>query len=305
MSRHSARGRSVNGVLILDKPAGISSSAAVQRVKKLFGAKKVGHTGSLDPLATGVLPMCLGEATKFSQFLLTADKQYTVQARLGVATDSGDSEGNVIATRSAVDVTEAQLRKSLDPFRGEIEQVPSMFSAIKCNGQPLYKLARQGLEVPREPRRITIFSMELSAFENPDFTLEIHCTKGTYIRTLIADIGENVGCGAHVIGLRRTRVGAFDEDSTVTMEQIESARESKKGDELLLPTSSAVDSWPAVLLSNSSAYLARHGQTVTVSQTPATGWVKLCEAGGNSQPKFFGVGEVLDDGRIAPRRIIP
>ena len=305
VSKRATRGRDVHGVLVLDKPAGITSNAALQKVKRLFAAKKVGHTGSLDPLATGALPLCFGDATKFSQFLLNANKTYIVGSILGVATDSGDSEGTICAQRNADHVQEIDLENVLDNFRGDIEQIPSMFSAIKVNGQPLYKLARQGVELPRDPRSVKIFSNELAWFRHPEFGLKIHCSKGTYVRTLIADIGEELQCGAHVKSLRRTRVGPFSEDCLVTMEQIEDASRKKCIDQLLLPTSSAVDEWPAVYVSGPSAYNVRHGQPVRVSQAPEKGWVRLCETAKDcDEARFLGVGEILVDGRVAPRRII-
>lgn len=289
---------------MLDKPAGITSNAALQKVKRMFGARKVGHTGSLDPLATGALPLCFGEATKFSQFLLNADKHYHVDAVLGISTDSGDAEGEVLSERTWDHVQETDVEILLHRYRGEIDQVPSMFSAVKSNGQPLYRLARQGLEVPREPRTIEIFKNELIAFHPPQFSLDIHCSKGTYIRTLVADIGEDLKCGAHVTSLRRTRVGHFDESRLVTMDQIGEACQKNCADELLLPTWNAVREWPAVYVAGSSAYSVKHGQPVRVREAPLEGWVRLCETVGDSEEKFLGVGEVLLDGRVAPRRMI-
>ncbi|MXW54619.1 MAG: tRNA pseudouridine(55) synthase TruB [Gammaproteobacteria bacterium] len=304
MNRRKSRGRDVHGILVLDKPAGITSNAALQQVKRLFCAKKVGHTGSLDPLATGALPLCFGEATKFSQFLLNADKHYQVEAVLGVSTDSGDAEGKVCSERNWEHVGQSDLENLLPRYRGEIEQVPSMFSAVKSNGQPLYRLARQGLDVPRDPRTITIFTNELSAFCPPKFRLDVHCSKGTYVRTLVSDIGEDLNCGAHVTGLRRTRVGSFDESRLLTMDQIETACQENRADELLLPTWSAVREWPAVYVAGSNAYSVKHGQPVRVREAPLEGWVRLCETVGGSEERFLGVGEVLLDGRVAPRRMI-
>ncbi len=305
VSRRRTRGRDVHGMLVLDKPAGMTSNEALQTVKRLIGARKVGHTGSLDPLATGMLPLCLGNATKFSQFLLNADKKYLVTSKLGVSTDSGDSEGEVCAERNADHVAESDLEGVLQRFRGSIEQVPSMFSAIKVNGQPLYKLARQGVELPRDPRPVEIHLNELCWFRHPEFGLEIHCSKGTYVRTLVADIGEALGCGAHVTALRRTAVGPFDESCLVTMEQVEEASADRRVEELLLPISSAVGEWPAVYVSGPTAFDIKHGQPIRVAQAPERGWVRLCESAKESeQEQFLGVGEILVDGRVAPRRII-
>ena len=298
------RGRDVNGILVLDKPAGMTSNDAVQRAKRLFNASKVGHTGSLDPLATGVLPLCFGEATKFSQYLLTSDKRYVVRIRLGVATDSGDADGEVIATRPVPDLTADEVERALDSFRGEIEQVPSMFSAIKHQGQPLYKLARQGIEVERESRPVTIFENELLALEGDEMTLSIHCSKGTYVRTIAEDLGEMLGCGAHVTALRRTAAGPYQESDLLTFETLEAALEEGSLDRFLLPVSSAVGDWPEVSLSDDTAYYLRQGQPVMVPHAPTRGWVRLFQLRSEGASRFLGVGEVLDDGRVAPRRLV-
>ena len=304
MSKRRPHGRDVDGVLVLDKPPGLTSSNATQQVKKLFGANKVGHTGSLDPLATGVLPLCFGAATKFSQFLFQADKRYVVDAVLGVATDSGDADGNTIKESCYAHVTAEQIESVLTSYRGNIQQIPSMFSAVKQNGQPLYKLAHQGKEVPREPRPVTIHENSLTHFEEERFQLQIHCSKGTYIRTLIADIGEELGSGAHVVALRRTQAGPYDDSGAVSMQQLHEAREKHCIDDLLLPTSSTVDGWPTVFVRGGIAYNVRHGQAVLVNNAPTQGWVKVCEIVDNARTKFLGVGEILADGRVAPRRII-
>jgi len=205
------RGRSLDGILVLDKPSGVSSNRALQMAKRLYGAAKAGHTGSLDPLATGVLPLCFGEATKFSQFLLDADKAYESTFVLGVATATGDAEGEVQVTGDASAVTEADVAAALDTFRGEIEQVPSMYSALKHQGQPLYKLARQGKEVERKTRRVVIKQLDLRAFRGgaqAQVDIYLECSKGTYVRSLAEDLGAVLACGAHVSRLRRTRAGA-------------------------------------------------------------------------------------------------
>jgi len=298
------RGRAVDGVLVVDKPKGVSSNDAVQRAKRIYRARKVGHTGSLDPLATGVLPLCFGEATKFSQFLLGSDKRYWARIKLGVRTDSGDADGNVVETRAVCGVTAQRIEEALANFRGEIEQVPSMFSAVKHQGQPLYKLARQGIEVAREPRRVTIYSNELKSFEADEFEIEIHCSKGTYVRTVAEELGELLGCGAHVVELRRLMAGPYRESDMVTFETLE--RTLADGgldaiDALLLPTSSAVRDWPTVTLSEATAFYVRQGQPVIVAHAPPDGWVRLLEG---REATFIGVGEILDDGRVAPRRLI-
>ena len=298
------RGRDVHGVIVLDKPAGLSSNDAVQRVKKLFGARKVGHTGSLDPLATGVLPLCLGEATKFSQYLLDADKKYLTNIRLGVATDSGDADGQVIATRPTVGITRHRIETALDAFRGDIEQVPSMFSAVKHQGQPLYKLARQGIEIERDARPVTVYCNRIVDFADDVLTLDIHCSKGTYVRTIAHDLGEALGCGAHVFALRRTLAGPYGEDDLVTLEEMERLREQNASlDTLLRPIATTVALWPRVCLAGAPAFYLKQGQPVLVPHSPTEGWVRLYE-NTDDDGYFLGVGEILDDGRVAPRRLI-
>jgi tRNA pseudouridine55 synthase len=294
----------VNGILVLDKPRGISSNDAVQKAKRLFNARKVGHTGALDPLATGVLPLCFGEATKFSQYLLSSDKKYWVRIKLGVATDSGDSDGQVIRERPIEGVDEENVEDALRFFRGEIDQVPSMFSAIKHQGQPLYKLARQGIEIEREARRVTIYSNELESFDGDTLTLSIHCSKGTYVRTIAEELGEVLGCGAHVVELRRLAAGPYSEADLVTFETLEAALEQGSLDPFLLPVGSAVRGWPEVRLTDNTAYYLRQGQPVIVPHAPTSGWVRLSEVEADDTTKFIGVGEILDDGRVAPRRLV-
>ena len=299
------KGRPVNGILVLNKPQGISSSDAVQKVKRLFGAQKVGHTGSLDPLATGVLPLCFGEATKFSQYLLSSDKKYWARIKLGVATDTADADGEVIATADASHVTRADVEGLLPRFRGEIKQIPSMYSALKHKGQPLYKLARQGIEVEREPRCVTIYSNELMYFEGDVLELELHCSKGTYVRTIAAEIGEALGVGAHVTALHRRAAGPFTEEDMVSLEDLEREREQGVSlDKFLQPIASAVGQWPEVVLTDATAFYLRQGQPVQVPHAPTSGWVRLIESTNSQDKLFLGVGEVLDDGRVAPRRLV-
>ncbi len=298
------RGRKVNGVLVLDKPKGISSNDAVQQVKKLFGAQKVGHTGSLDPLATGVLPLCFGEATKFSQYLLGSDKRYWTRIKLGVATTTADSDGEVVSTADASHVTEQDIESALANYRGAIKQVPSMYSALKHNGQPLYKLARQGLEVEREARDIVVYENQLISFADGVLELKLHCSKGTYIRTIADDLGRDLGVGAHVTELRRLSAGPYTESDAVTLELLYSEREKGSLDHFLRPTSSTVGQWPEVKLTDATAFYLRQGQPVLVPHAPTSGWVRLCEECNDQKEHFLGVGEVLDDGRVAPRRLV-
>jgi tRNA pseudouridine55 synthase len=299
-------GRAVDGILVLDKPMGISSNRALQRVKHLYNAAKAGHTGSLDPLATGVLPLCLGEATKFSQYLLDADKAYLSTFVLGTVTDTGDAEGQVLEVRDASAITESDVVAALKQFEGEIEQTPSMFSAIKQNGQPLYKLARQGLEVERKPRLIVIEELQLRAFRGghrPEIDIFMECSKGTYVRSLAEDLGRALGCGAFVSALRRTRSGPFSIEDSVAIDTLQALMDSGELpaiDALLLPADAALGGLPLVSLSESGGFYMRQGQPVMVPNAPRGGIVRVALHSG----EFLGVGEILDDGRVAPRRLI-
>lgn len=307
------KGRPVNGILLLDKPLGISSNGALQKVKHFFEAAKAGHTGSLDPLATGVLPVCLGEATKFTQFLLDADKCYRATFRFGMATVSGDADGEVTRDGGAPELTETQVLDVLDGFRGDIAQVPPMFSALKHQGQPLYKLAREGLEVERKARPVTIHSLALVAFrsgEFPEADLVVHCSKGTYIRTLAEDIGQRLGCGAYLSVLRRTAAGPFKEDQSVTLGELQSLRE-KSGldqlDQLLLPMDAGMTHLAALQLEEDSAFYFCRGQAVMVPQvyrqSEEGDIVRVFEMS-QPLPQLLGVGEVTEDGRVAPKRLV-
>jgi len=296
--------RAVNGILLLDKPAGLTSSAALQKVRWLFEAEKAGHTGNLDPLATGVLPLCFGEATKFSQYLLEADKGYETLIQLGVTTATGDAEGEILARRE-VKVSEADVQNLLPQFRGQIEQIPPMYSALKKDGQPLYKLAREGKIVEREPRTVCIHRLELLAFDaqKAQVRLSIECSKGTYIRTLAEDIGERLGCGAHVAELVRTKAGPFALSGCHALDDVIRMQEEKGSaalDALLLPVDTALQDLPLVKLSTSSAFYWLHGQPVRAPDAPKSGLLRVQDADGN----FIGIGEISEDGRIAPKRLI-
>jgi tRNA pseudouridine55 synthase len=300
------RGRPVDGILILDKPIGLSSNRALQNVKHLYTAAKAGHTGSLDPLATGVLPLCFGEATQFSQYLLDADKAYESTFVLGTITDSGDAEGKVLEERDTSGITQADVVAALKAFEGEIQQVPSMFSAIKQNGQPLYKLARQGLEVERKSRSVVIKTLQMRAFRpgvKPEVDIFLECTKGTYVRSLAEDLGNSLGCGAFVSALRRTRAGSFEIGDSITLSALESLKtngEIEQMDQLLLPADAALGALPLVRLSESGGFYMRQGQPVMVPNAPCDGIVRVALETG----EFLGVAEILDDGRVAPRRLI-
>jgi len=302
MGRRRARGRDVNGILVLDKPSGITSNDALQQVKRLYFAKKAGHTGSLDPLASGVLPICMGEATKISAFLLDSDKRYQVRCQLGVRTATADAEGEVLETRPVGVYSRQQLETVLGEFRGSIEQIPPMYSALKHQGQRLYKLARQGIEVEREPRPVDIYDLTVVDQGEDWLEISVHCSKGTYVRTLVEDIGDRLGCGAHVSVLRRTAVGPYGDNKLVGLDMLRGLKEKEMSamDELLLPIESALSQWPDVQLSTDAAYYLQQGQPVLVPHAPTSGWVRLYE--GNRS--FLGMGEILDDGRVAPRRLM-
>ncbi|MDU9592975.1 MULTISPECIES: tRNA pseudouridine(55) synthase TruB [Vibrio] len=303
------KGRPINGVILLDKPTGISSNDALQKVKRIYFAEKAGHTGALDPLATGMLPICLGEATKFSQFLLDSDKRYRVIAKLGERTNTSDSDGEVVETRP-IDVTLDKLEACIEKFRGESDQVPSMFSALKYQGKPLYEYARKGIEVPRESRKITVYEIVLHRFEGDEVEMEVHCSKGTYIRTIVDDLGEMLGCGAHVTMLRRTGVAKYPYEKMVTLEQLnellEQAHREERAprellDPLLLPMDTAVEDLPEVNFVPELADMVQHGQPVQVFGAPTEGSLRLTMG---EERLFIGVGEMNEDGKIAPKRLV-
>ncbi|EIQ7474335.1 TPA: tRNA pseudouridine(55) synthase TruB [Vibrio parahaemolyticus] len=303
------KGRPINGVILLDKPTGISSNDALQKVKRIYFAEKAGHTGALDPLATGMLPICLGEATKFSQFLLDSDKRYRVIAKLGERTNTSDSDGEVVETRP-VDVTLEKLEACIEKFRGESDQVPSMFSALKYQGKPLYEYARKGIEVPRESRKITVYEIILHRFEGDEVEMEVHCSKGTYIRTIVDDLGEMLGCGAHVTMLRRTAVAKYPYEKMVTLEHLNELLEQAHREEiaprelldpLLMPMDTAVEDLPEVNLIPELADMVQHGQPVQVLGAPEQGALRLTMG---EERLFIGVGEMNDDGKIAPKRLV-
>jgi tRNA pseudouridine55 synthase len=298
--------RRVDGILVVDKPAGMSSNGVLQRAKGIFFAQKAGHTGSLDPLATGVLPLCFGEATKLSQYLLGADKVYETTLCLGVRTDTADADGQPIAERSAAQVDLAAVDAALARFRGPILQVPPMYSALKRGGVPLYELARRGEEVEREPRPVEIYELERLEFvpgERAALRLRVHASKGTYVRTLAEDIGEALGCGAHVAALRRTQSGPFAIADAVSLERLEALRETRAFadlDALLLPAEKAVAHLPEVRVAESACFYLAQGQAVMATGTAARGIVRIAGPDG----ELRGIGEITDDCRVAPRRMM-
>lgn len=291
--------RQVDGVLLLDKPKGLSSNHALQTAKRSLNAAKAGHTGTLDPMATGLLPLTFGEATKFSQMLLDADKTYEATVSLGVVTDSGDAEGKVLQQRP-VDVRMDQLITALGAFRGEIEQVPPMYSALKRDGKPLYEYARAGVEVERAPRRVTIHELEVldADLAEDSLRLRVRCSKGTYVRTLAMDIGWALGCGAHLSALRRTAIGPFGIEQAVSIDRIESCSPSER-DELLAPPDMLVSHLAAVELDESQAHAILQGRVLNLEECGKPGLVRLYADG-----RFIGLGEINEGGKLSPKRLI-
>lgn len=303
MGRKRRHGRPLDGVLLLDKSPGESSNAALQTVKRLFGAQKAGHTGSLDPLASGLLPICFGEATKISAFLLDADKDYWVRARFGSKTATADREGEVTETTDAPMPGEDAIREAAAGFVGPIDQIPPMYSAVKHKGKRLYELARAGEEVERQPRRITIHAFDLLHVDGDCADLRVRCSKGTYVRTLVEDLAQSMGHLAHVDELRRLGVGPFSQQGMIPFDELEKiATDAGHAglDEKLLPIASALSQWPAVEVDADSSYYLRRGEAVQIPQAPTEGHVRVYD----ENARFLAVGEVLDDGRVAPRRVI-
>jgi tRNA pseudouridine55 synthase len=295
--------RRVDGILLLDKPIGLSSNAALQKVRYLLRARKGGHTGSLDPLATGLLPLCFGEATKVSGFLLDADKRYRTTIQLGTTTATGDREGEVLETHAFDHVDRADVGRVLPQFRRDILQVPPMYSALKHQGQRLYHLARSGVEVERPPRAVTIHELTLVDMRPGGLVeLDVLCSKGTYIRSLAEDLGRALGVGAHVDALRRTGLGPFDAQRMMTLEQIEtlSADDPSALDGALLPSDAALADWPEVHLGKDAAFYFRQGQAVFVPQAPAADWLRVYAPG----ERFLGMARIESDGRVAPKRLL-
>lgn len=290
--------RRIDGVLLLDKPAGMTSNAALQKAKWLLNAAKAGHTGTLDPMATGLLPICFGEATKFAGELLGADKRYTATVQLGIRTDTADAEGQVLETRP-VSVTREQLVSVLARFRGAIQQVPPMHSALKRDGRPLYEYARKGIELERSPRTVTIFSLDLRIFDGDRVSFDVDCSKGTYVRTLAQDIGEALGCGGHLIALRRTRIGDLHLEDAVTLEALEAMPPESRAS-LLLPADALLASLPRLDLDEAAALRFGHGQAVRAGEGSLAEQWRVYAADG----RFLGLGRSGPDGQVAPARLV-
>lgn len=294
------KGRNISGVLLLNKPKGISSNRALQRVRAMLNASKAGHTGNLDPMATGLLPLCFGEATKFSSYLLDADKAYIATARLGQVSDTGDAEGNIIQERPVPELNEAQIKEAMARFLGDIEQVPPMYSALKQNGQPLYKLAREGKTVERKARSVTIFDLELIEWNAPDLTFSVRCSKGTYVRTLAEDIGETLGCGAHLVMLHRTHTGGFTGDEMLEFDRLQAERDLEQSlDGYLLATDVLVAHFPKKDLSAEETARILHGQDIACDQVYSDK-VRLYD----DQGRFIGLAESAEAGRLQPKRLV-
>lgn len=306
----------LNGVLLLNKCPGVTSNTALQQAKRLFQAKRAGHTGSLDPLATGVLPICFGEATKFSQYLLDADKRYLSTFRLGLKTETGDCDGEVIAEKSADHITRAMIEAILPEFRGVIDQLPSMYSALKYQGKPLYKWAREGVELPaeaRQPRQVEIYNYEIVDFRpvsdempHPELDVVAHCSKGTYIRSLAEDLGERLGCGAHVIRLHRQMAGPFEDENALSLDDLQQIRgdgEPSNLDSCLLPLDMPIRSLPEVEITVEMGAYFCQGQAVMSTEA-----YRVAKEGGmvrvySDDDQFLGVAALIE-GSLAPKRIV-
>ncbi len=285
-----------HGILLLDKPAGLTSTAALTRAKRILGIKKAGHTGALDPMATGLLPLCFGQATKVSQFLLESDKQYLADIELGVTTDSGDADGKVTSERTVPELTARQIETVLDSFRGPIEQIPPMVSALKHKGKRLHELARQGIEVERKPRSITIHQLDRLDFDTNRLTVRVGCSKGTYIRSLAMDIGEVIGCGAHLSMLRREQSGPFSLDKATTLDEL-SDRDQEAARAALISPDQALIHLDAISIKMEQARALRHGQPVSLEHGP----VELIRM--YSDQEFIGVGGIDGLGVLRSKRL--
>ncbi|MGN0917549.1 MAG: tRNA pseudouridine(55) synthase TruB [Oxalobacter sp.] len=297
----------IDGVLLLDKPAGVSSNDALIQAKRYFNAKKAGHTGTLDPFATGLLPLCFGEATKFSQDLLNADKTYLTIVQLGVCTDTGDTEGKVVSKAQVPELTANAIEQVLDCFRGTIQQVPPMYSALKRDGKPLYEYARQGIELEREAREVIIHELALVEWQPPYLTLSVTCSKGTYIRVLGEDIGKAIGCGAHLRMLRRTRVGALTLEQAVALSVLQETSDAPQTakSHYLKPVDWLLSDSPSLVLPDGLSGRYRHGQRLSVIKenipiSDSKGRYRIYDVSG----VFLGTAQLRADGVLAPERLV-
>ena len=296
--------RIIDGILLLDKPSGITSNAALQQVKRLYQAKKAGHTGNLDPLASGVLPICFGQSTKFSRFLLESNKQYTVKLIFGTKTDTGDADGQIILQQPVPNFSQNDIEQALLAFTGSIEQIPPMFSAVKHKGQPLYKLARKGVVIERAPRKVCIYNLQYISYVDNILTLDVECSKGTYIRTLAENLAEHLNCCAHVIALRRTKSGPFAIHNTVQLDflvQLAQEQQMQELDKLLLPVESSLQDCPKILLSSLAVKCLRVGERVLVPPVSGQGFICLVSKNDRS---FIGVGEIMQSGEVKAVKVL-
>ncbi len=295
-----SRGDNLSGLLLLDKPRGVTSNGALQEAKRLLNARKAGHTGSLDPIATGLLPLCFGSATKLSGIFLGADKTYWTRIRLGERTATGDSEGEVLDKKPVL-VTQPDIEKALLNFRGEFQQIPPMYSAVKINGTPLYKLAREGIEIERNPRNVVVYTMALKSFDGRDLELELKCSHGFYVRGLAHDLGNLLKCGGHVVALRRLVVANLKIEDAINLTELMAVPELVLRQQMLIPIGDGLSHLPDISLSADAAFYLCRGQTVRAEGLPDNGEVRLYA----KDVGFLGIGTVTDDGRVAPRRLVP
>lgn len=293
-------GAPLDGIVLIDKPLGLSSNTALQKTKRIFNARKAGHTGSLDPLATGVLPICFGEATKISSFLLDSNKRYTTTIQLGHTRTTGDMEGEIVESRAVPELNSDLIETVLSKFRGDVDQVPPMHSALKHEGTPLYKLARQGITIERKVRHIKIFELTALGFTTDTLTLDVHCSKGTYIRTLAQDIGEALGCGSHLIDLRRTEVEPFGGYPIYTLEQLTELASKNELSQTLLPIDAAIPHWPSLTLTQEQAENICMGRRVEHDKIPDSDSIRLYRDNGN----FLGIGQLHESGLLAAKRLL-
>jgi tRNA pseudouridine55 synthase len=299
------KGRDVHGVFLLDKPAGISSNQALQKVRRILNARKAGHTGTLDPFATGMLPICLGDASKTAGLIMAGQKKYLAKLQLGIATATGDTEGEVVDTQPLPALSPASIESAMALFRGKFEQVPPMYSAIKQDGKPLYELARQGIVIERKPRPVEIYSLEQLAWKPPLLEFEVRCSKGTYIRTLAEDIALKLGTCGHLSSLRRLEVEPFYGVTMHGLEELEHAMEEGRGAELMLAADAGLPSWPVVVLKEEQINRFMHGNMVEFNARP--GRVRVHGSGNYSLTRnmntILGLGEIREDGKLYPVRV--
>lgn len=295
------KGRDIHAVFLLDKPAGLSSNQALQKVRRLLDARKAGHTGTLDPFATGLLPICLGEASKTAGFIMDGRKSYTATLQLGLATATGDTEGEVVDSRPIPELDLNAIDQAMQDFRGKLNQVPPMFSAIKRDGKPLYELARQGIEVEREARAVEIYQLDTLAWKSPLLQFSVSCSKGTYIRTLAEDLASALGSCGHLQALRRTGAEPFNDQAMCTLDDLASAVQENRAEDLLLPADAGLPDWPVNVLRGDQVSRFMHGNSVHCPTQPSR--VRVHGKSENGETLILGLGEVRADGQLHPTRV--